>query len=107
MSPYPTNRETVRGARPPALRAPGEKATPEPAETPASEPETAAEVPPNPAAVGFRTEAETCGQCDYREGEFCTHPLVAQDVAAGDSCAAFEAKVAGQTEPISEGDEIA
>ena len=53
-------------------------------------------IPPNPAALGYRTEAETCGRCSYMEGDMCSHPMIGQQVAAGDSCAAFEPKAGGE-----------
>lgn len=59
-------------------------------------------IQPNPAALGFRTEAETCGRCSYMQGDSCTHPLIAQAVGAGDSCAAFELKGMGQEEQTEE-----
>lgn len=53
------------------------------------------ECTPNPAAVGFRSELETCQHCHYMQGDMCSHPIVAQQVQPGDSCAAFEDKQEG------------
>src|SRR6185295_18679311 len=47
----------------------------------------------NPEAVDYRTEAETCQHCEYmQEDGMCSHPMVAQQVSPGDSCAAFESR---------------
>jgi hypothetical protein len=64
----------------------------------ASEPEHA--VKQNKEAVDYRTEAETCQHCSYMDSSdgMCEHPLVADTVAPGDSCSAFEAKEGGPEE---------
>lgn len=103
MGPSPSN-------RPPALGPPGQPRPkpPVPEAPPAAGPQPDdSTIQPNPEAVGYRTEAETCGHCTYFTQDFCQYPVVAQQVAAGDSCAAFEAKGGGMDEgdPMSTGQE--
>lgn len=89
-----------KGGRPPALGAPDRKSEPptptpmsQPDATPDSEPDGDESIKPNPEAVDYRTEAESCGHCSYfDESGWCQHPIVQMQVGPGDSCAAFEAK---------------
>lgn len=53
------------------------------------------ECSPDPEAVGFRTEAETCRTCYYMQGDRCSHPIVSMPVRPGDSCAAHRFKESG------------
>lgn len=65
------------------------------------------ECQPDPEAVCFRSEAETCGHCTYMQGSRCSHPIVAMPVAPGDSCNAFQAKQEGQEQQPMPGQEQA
>ena len=53
---------------------------------------------PDPEAVCFRSEQETCQYCDYMQGDRCSHPIVAMPVSSGDSCNAFRLKQQGSEE---------
>lgn len=58
------------------------------------------EVKPNPEAVDYRTSEETCGNCSYmQDSGMCSHPIVAQQVSPGDSCAAFDAREGEESDP--------
>ena len=83
------------GVRPESKSAPSAPDTdsePDPGDQNESAEDEGSSVPPNPEAVDYRTEAETCGHCSYFQGDMCSHPIVAQQVGPGDSCAAFAAK---------------
>lgn len=83
---------------------------PEPEEpiTEAAEPEPDGDesIQPNPAALAFRSESETCQHCSYMKGDRCSHPLINQPVDPGDSCAAFEPKEAAEPEMEEEVEEV-
>lgn len=61
------------------------------------------ECKPDPEAVCFRSEQETCQYCNYMQGNRCSHPIVAMPVGPGDSCNAFEAKGQDQGQPPTPG----
>ena len=45
---------------------------------------------PTPESVNYRTEEESCGNCEYLQGADCR--FLGQPVGPGDSCNRFEAK---------------
>lgn len=47
-------------------------------------------IAPTPESVCYRTAAETCGNCEYMQGDQCA--FLRQPVGPADSCARFEAK---------------
>ena len=80
---------------PPPLDTPGKKPMMsmrnDAQETPEDEQqEDAGVIKPRPEAVGYHTEAENCGACEYMKGDQCS--FLKMPVSAGDHCSQFEAK---------------